>query len=775
MTALLSPRRPHTRGRLHAGPLVLLVGLLLAGLRAELRAQTPRPAAGERTESVGRTGASGLAGTVHSRSDEGVRPLPAASVEIIGTELRRSVLTDELGRYAITGLPEGAIQVRVSHPGHAAVTVHVRLVRDASLSLDLELELVPVELPGLLVASEGVRPSDPSAPSDPTLGPEPDLAVEMLDVGPGLAAAGIANAVGALPGNDPADPSDVLFMRGSTTELKLVLLDGVPVVTPFQVGGLLRSFEPGVLQSARFHLGGAPARYDGGLTHILDLRTRAARRDRVRASGSVDLLATTLAAEIPLGDRAGVLAAGRHLHDFGQAPLGGARPYGYDDLLVSVDVEPASSQRLRATGFWNAESVRLDYTDAPALASWGNTAGAVTWEGTVGAADVTLSAGGSRYEAVLPLSPSPTEADPDPSDVLASAHSERARFTARARWGDPGAPVQAGLSFEEIGAGFAAELVDDGTRSTQEGRRSVVGAFADLSRTLAPGIVLRGGLRADLFEGDAPRLAPRISLSWTVGPSALLTFAGGRYHQVVQALVVDPVAQPGSVVGADGALPVARADHVVLSLDQRFGSVVALGLDGYWKRFDGTRARDDRPLFNSGVNVQVRAAGGRLSGWVGYELSWFWSAAGSYSYSSDFAGRHLLSAGLSGTVRGPVRAQATLSYGAGLPSAGVPFGAQAEGLSADGPGAPILGGVADGQDGAPPPDDSFLRLDLEVHVDLEQEWGSHKWRLRPYVRLLNPLARRDALFYAWRPGSEEGAVPLAERPVVPIVGVAVTW
>ena len=124
----------------------------------------------------------------------------------------------------------------------------------------------------------------------------------------------------------PWGPSDVLFMRGSTTELKLVLLDGIPVYTPFHVAGLMNSFEPAVLGSADLLVGGAPAAYDGGLTHILDLRTREPRRDRVRASGAIDLVSASGALELPLGSRAGALVSGRGLHDLGEAPLGGRRP-----------------------------------------------------------------------------------------------------------------------------------------------------------------------------------------------------------------------------------------------------------------------------------------------------------------------------------------------------------------------------------------------------------------------------------------------------------------
>jgi hypothetical protein len=765
-----------TRSAARFAALTLLVGALQGPACLRLSGQSVPD--GE--AAAPRAGSSGVSGVVRSRFEGGVRPLPSALVEIAARGGVRSVQTDEAGRYSVTDLAPGPVRVRATHPGHADVTVSAVLVTGRTLELDLELALVPVELDGLDIVSGRTPEVGDAEVTDPSLRSDPRLALEMLEVGPGFAETGLAGAISTLPGNDPTDPSDVLFMRGSATEMKLVLLDGVPVVTPFQVGGLLRSFEPGLLGHARFHIGGAPARYDGGLTHILDLRTRSARRDRVRATGSVDLLSSTIAAEIPLGRQAGLLAAGRRLHDPGRTPLGGPQPYGYGDALVSFEADPGAGQRVHAMGFWNSESVRLDWGDGPARAEWGNLAGSLGWDGRAGGVALSLSLGGSRYDALLPLSPTPTEENPDPSDILAAARTERLRAVAEARFGDPTTPLRAGLTFEEIGAGLSAEFVDNGARAAHEGRRAVAGGYVDVVREVAPGVHLRGGLRADVFDGDAPRLSPRLSLSWALGPTALLTVAGGRFHQVVQGLVSEPVARPETVLSGT-LLPVARADHLVLSLDQELGESVALGLGGYWKRYEGTHLREDRPILNSGLDVRVRTGGDRAAAWLGYELSWFWSAGSSYAFSNDFAGRHLLSAGASGAVAGPIRAEVTLAYGAGLPSTGLPFGSVEDaGLSA-GPGLETLGGEqlsggsVDPRVGAPPPDESFLRIDLELHADFEPEWANHRWRIRPYVRLLNPLDTRDALFYAYRPRSDGGATPLVTRPVLPVFGIAVSY
>jgi len=770
-------RRPCRGGSTRRG-----TGLMLAALCA-----TPAlasPAWAQSPEAVA-SGAVTLSGTVRGRFDDRVRTLPGAFIEVRSPHRRFSTETDASGRYTLEGLPPGRLALRATHPGHRPVEVTVHGVGGRTLDVDLELTATPLRVDGVEVRAGAGAPSaaneDPDAPGDPVLeAADPELEVRLLEISPSLGETGIADAVQALPGNDPADPTDVLFMRGSSTDLKLVLLDGIPVYTPFHVAGLLRSFEPAVLEGADLHVGGAPARYDGGLSHILDLRTRSPRRDRVRATGSVDLLSASVATELPLGSRAGLLLSGRTLHDLGRAPLGGERPYGYGDLLMRGDADLASDHRLKATGFWNGESVRLDFGAGDSDARWSNRAGAVAYEGRWGDADLRVTAGGSRYDARLPLQPSATPDEPEPSAMLASAVSDRGRIEAELRWDGQAAVWRTGGSVEHIQAAFQAESLDGAEKSRSGGRTVAGGAFVETVRTLRPEVALRMGLRADAYSGTAPRLSPRVAVFWELGPEAILSVAAGRYHQVTRSpdARVDETLEAfaNDATTPDELLPVATADHVLLSLDQRLGSSVSLGLQGFWKRFDGLVGADES-VRNSGVDVRVRSTGERLAVWLGYGLSWFWSPVDLSGGATEFAGRHLLSSGVGGELFGPFRGEARVAYGAGLPSTSIPFGSQADYAAAPGPGTETLLGEGAGSESRAselpnPLDESFLRLDLEIHALFEPEWGDRSWRIRPYLRLLNALNRRDALFYAYQPWRPDSVTPLAERPILPILGLS---
>ncbi|MCH1571064.1 MAG: Plug and carboxypeptidase regulatory-like domain-containing protein, partial [Longimicrobiales bacterium] len=439
-----------------------------------------------------------LNGVVRARFGARLDPLHDALVELTTVEGRYTTRSDSDGRYALVGLPGGAARLRVTRVGHAPLDLTVRLPSTGTLDLDLELTATPMLLPGVRVEARGE--SDASAPDDQNVpAPDPLFELRRLELSPGVVESGVVDAVMGMSGNEPADPSDVLFMRGSTTDLKLVLLDGVPVYAPFHVGGLLKSFEPSRLASADFHVGGAPARYDGGLTHILDLETRTARRDRTRASATVDLLSSAVVLEQPLGDRAGVLVSARSLHDAGTRVLGGgSSPYGYSDVLGTLNADVGTAGSIRLTGFRNQESVVLDYPDGPGDARWGNRAITGTWRHQVGSAELQATVGASRYDARLPLQSTSTDDDPTPSTIVASAENARARVVLESGWRNRGLPIRAGLSFENQTLAYEADRLDESSRLRRGGARSVVGGYVDGSYTVFPGVTVRTGLRGDV-------------------------------------------------------------------------------------------------------------------------------------------------------------------------------------------------------------------------------------------------------------------------------------
>jgi hypothetical protein len=710
-------------------------------------------------------------------------PLPNVMLDLTRGLRQRTLITDSLGRYSAPGLEPGTWRVRALHVGYEGIALEVLVPRGGTVALDMELTSKPIALPPVVVRGLPLAVARPGAP--PTTREVGEVSLRALEGNTGMVEAGLAQVTRSLPGqSDEAEPTDVLLMRGSAADLKLVLLDGAPIYTPFHLGGLVESFDPGTLGGASLFLGGAPARFDGGLSYILDLRTRSPARDRFKGEIAADLLTSRFRLESPIPGGA-VLLGSRMVHGFGTPALGrGDLPYGYKDLLVRGEWGQVERIGAFLTGFWNGEEVRLDVGDLAFAdgARWGNLAVTGGVSGVLGEITGDLRAAVSRYDARLPVA--------DSLPLFARSRSERIRITGdlSSPWGD--GTLRVGASMDGLTSDYLARGLDSLGSVVHSGlglKGTSGGIYAEGTQPLGPSLTFRGGLRFDHFSGDGGlRAAPRVALTWLLTDNAALTLAAGRYHQF-SALSSPQVEETLTPAPGDSLAPapspqltVGSANHLVVSLDQILAPGLRLGLEGYVKNFAGVTGVADQRLSASGVDLRVAREGDRTSGWLGYTLTWFWASdEGFLGGDSRFVGRHLLSAGLSTRLSERTGLRLRVGYGHGLPYTAIPMAKETGSDAFNDPGGirseefnlngdNVLNeapGLAIG------PDEGFLRVEAEFFGSWTTWLGGRKSELRPYIRVLNALNRRDALFYHFDPWRDDTPRPLAELPILPLVGL----
>lgn len=694
------------------------------------------------------------------QSDPTGLPIPLAAVEADDGGHLVVAVAGKDGSYRLRVRP-GWQTLRVRHMEHAPLEVQVLVPAAGEVEMQVSLEHRPVRLDPVRV----VPPSDPRADSVVVSRTVLGIVVDhrtLEDNGLGAALAGPIQS-------EPDGEDNSLWVRGSAENLHLVLLDGAPVYAPFHMGGLIESFEPEVVGSARLYLGGAPARYDGGLSHVMDLATRAGRGDRHSLGGSFDLVSATARAEGPLG---GVhyLASARTVHGASLGRLDGQPfPYTFADGLLRLDA-PLRGGGLSFTGFANREGVRVDTVGAgDGFARWGNRAGSLRWRSRLEGSDVEVTLAGGHFAADVPVR------DRERLFVLRGS-TDRVRAAVDVVRTEGRVLFRYGGVFDRTWlTHHAADAEQDRDLIYARSTGSTAGGYLDAVWQPVPSVLLRGGMRGDAFSVDGSyALAPRASATWLVADGAALTLAAGRYHQYLR--VPRPL-DPGEPLRnyADSArlathLAVGAATHLSVGLDQQLASDVRLGLEGYYKRFDGLPPPDTVPLadHSSGVDVWVRRSAGRLTGWVGYSLAWAWSSELATGVGSRFAGRQTLSAGAQGRVWRGTLLGARFAYGGGLPIALDPemsLPNEAPTLSSGNVGstAPLSG----------PGPGPFLRLDVHASRTWTPRVAGRDTQVTPYLRVLNALDRRDGLFYRYFAASDSRrqVQPIGTLPVVPVFGV----
>ncbi len=701
-------------------------------------------------------------------------PLRYAVVEVImrssGDPI--SAETDENGFYMLRDVPAGRRLIRVTHLDHAAHSVEVIVSAGVRVNVDIDLEFRPVRLPEItaraLPIEMGRRDTVSIAPPDVGT-----AAVRALEATPGVAELGLAEAAREVPGHEPIDPSDVLFVRGGAADLKLVLLNGAPVFAPFHIGGLIHALDTEMLQSAVIYLGGAPARYDGGLSYVMDLETRSGRESRQQVRASVDLLAARAIAEGPIAGGASYIVAGRGVHGYGTEPfVGDPFPYGYGDAMGRLDIDLGRDRTLTWTGFWNHETVRLDSLRSPdRIAGWGNRAGSLRYRAGMLGGQGVLTVAGGVFDTRLPVgSLRPLLTEGAARRWRATADFSRTIGSARLQYG----ASYDRLEFEQFVS--ARSSSGDSIVFASGTAGAVAGAYMELALSPAERIELRGGFRADRFSlQDGVRVGPRASATFTLADGAAVTLAAGRYRQYVRD-TEEPLAVIGTTLPSPGEsqrLAVAGASHVVLSLDQRLTDGFRLSIEGFYKAFDGLPTTVDGRAESSGVDVWIRRNQGRFRGWFGYSLAWIWSDEQDRSSPSHlFAGRQVVTGGLTGPVIGHGYFDVRVSYGSGLPFAAIPEPESGTPVFAMVPEAAFVSAAAEPLPSLPAaPDQPYLRVDAQLGRTWAAEVNGIAFQVTPYVKVLNALNRRDGVFYYYDRGAGTPARALAGLPVLPIVGL----
>jgi hypothetical protein len=743
---------------LAAGVVRMVSALLVAVLSASI-AQQP---------------AGTVAGVVRSEGSEA--PLRFATIEVVlPGRAPTSAVSDSLGAYVLRNVPAGRRVVRVTHFDHAPHEAEIIVPTSGQVTLDFYLELRPLRLDPVTARTRGGGATvarDTAAVNEQ--GVLSATGVHVLEATPGVAELGLAEAAREVPGQDPPDPSDVLFVRGGAADLKLVLLDGAPVYAPFHLGGLINALDVELLSSARMYLGGAPARYDGGLSYVMDLETRRGNATSSHAIAGLDLLSARALMEGPVGPRISYLLGGRALHGLGGEPfVGDPFPYTYGDGLARVDFDLGRVGQLTTTGFWNRESVMLDTLRSFEPAAWGNSAGSARLHTRLGRVGVRSTAAIGTFTTQLPIGGF--------RPMVTDATAERIRFALETDYIANAFRLQVGASHDHARYTYRAwpkGSPPDSALLHSVGEGDVTGAYVDATWQLGDRVLLRGGLRGDVFSiAPALRLAPRLAGTVLLTDRSALTLAAGRYRQHVraasQSLVFIGAAIPDTV--SSPPLAVAGATHFVVALDQDLGEGLVLGAEGFFKKYEGLPGSGGNSAEASGIDIWFRRAAGAVNGWLGYSLSWIWTLDPSGVRPQQIgAGRHLMTGGLTGPLPGNGFFDVRLGYGAGLPftaipepEAGTPVFSRAPSPSeasvrtaAEVPGVPAE------------PDRPYIRVDAQVARTWRSDWQGFDFQVTPYVKIVNALNRRDALFYHFDRGVDSPEPrAIAALPVLPIVGV----
>jgi len=447
-------------------------------------------------------------------------------------------------------------------------------------------------------------------------------------------------------------------------------------------------------------------------------------------------------------------------------------PYYFTDVLGKLDFPYGAGGDLSFTGYWGRDVLALNLIPASAgqtpvdLAfDWGNGLAGLSWRQPVGGATLEQHLSVTRFSSGLALTPNLVSYS-NPA-VLWSGETALA-FAA------PGhESVKLGLNVEHYDLRYAitnpAISSALGIRGTVPPaffntvyRPAVFAAFVDDQWQPVHALLVRAGVRAERVTGaNETDIGPRAAIKLFLSPDQAITASAGRYHQVVQSLSDQdlPISIYEFWVGANGRIPVARSDHLVLGYERWFGQERAMQftVEAYHKTFTNlirpAAALSSRDTGNAflpvdgtawGVDVLVRRHVGRVKGWIAYSFVKALRQSEGIEYPPAQDRRHTLN--IVAQSPGPLHSDFGLRLGFGSP---LPYTALT-GFWDHGIYSPTYGGFSNDSHTEPVGGPlNGARYPAYSRLDVGFRWHGHRWGLQwePYVDVVNVLDRHNVFAY----------------------------
>ncbi len=310
----------------------------------------------------------------------------ASGESIIGATIAingKSVASNLYGFYSIT-LDEGEYDVLVSHVSYLAQSFHISLQKN--IEFDIRLVSKAAAMNEVVIYS---RRRDANV-RNAQMG-KIDLSVNQIRNIPAfMGEVDILKAIQLLPGVRNAGEGNAgFYVRGGGPDQNLILLDDAVVYNTGHLFGFFSIFNSDAIKNVSLIKGGMPAQYGGRLSSVLDVSMKEGNSNRFQVDGGIGLIASRLSIQGPIKkDKASFMISARRTYvDALVKPFikkssnfYGSGYYFYD-LNAKVNYRFSEKDRLYLSGYFGRDVFTFNNKELSFKANipWGNSTATLRW------------------------------------------------------------------------------------------------------------------------------------------------------------------------------------------------------------------------------------------------------------------------------------------------------------------------------------------------------------------------------------------------------------
>lgn len=747
------------------------------------------------------------------------------SANVYDMRTKQGTTTNEYGYFSLT-LDADSVNLSISFVGYAAFTSDIYLTSDLNLNIQLDPNIMLAEVVILDKKSDEIVKSTQMSMIE-----MPIHQIKALPVL--LGEADVLKSLQLMPGvQSGSEGSSGLYVRGGGPDQNLILLDGVPVYNASHLFGFFSVFNTDAISNVKLIKGGFPARYGGRLSSVLDIRMKEGNLKEYHGEGSIGNVSSKFTFEGPIvKDKASFVVSARRTYiDILAAPLVLAvnraagnsdkfrAGYYFYDANAKLNYKISDKDRLFFSIYTGKDKaytrskqsyIYNDTTKTEAInfnLNWGNITSALRWNHVFHKklfGNLTAVYSKYKFETIQKY------------EFLSGKTIEEEYYFKYLSGIDN---VGANLDFDyrplpkhsvKFGANYLYHTFNPGGSSismkfggnsiTQDFSNKKIYAnefyvYAENSWDIAALLKLNFGVHYSGFAVQKrfyQSIQPRASARFLINDKMSLKAAYSHMSQYIHLLTNTSIGLP-----TDLWLPSTDSVRPELSKQAALGFVYNidnnwdLSVEGYYKTMSNLiEYKEGAGFFQLaqnweskleigegyayGAEVLLRKNYGKLSGWLGYTLSWSWRKFKNINFGEPFPykydRRHDISLVLMYEFNEKVDMGLTWVYGSGnAVTLGV---ARYNSLNLDyyNPGEYYYGEIEyfKGRNGYRMP--AYHRLDLSINLKKKTKWGSRTWSFGLY----NAYSRQNPFYlYFGYDNNKRVLKQVSLFPIIPSVRYA---
>jgi hypothetical protein len=285
--------------------------------------------------------------------------------------------TNQDGYFVVSNVPFGNYELNASMIGFSVFKKNITVESDKPIRMEIFLKEEVLESSEVIVTAERQKFERTIESSQISL----DL--REINAAPAFIEPDVFRTLQMLPGvQTSSDLSSALYVRGSTPDQNLIMLDGIAIYNPFHLFGIFSTFNTDAIKEADFHAGGFPARYGGRMGAILNVINREGNIQEVRGSADISFISTKGLLEGPMpkfkGLKGSWMISGRRtwldqLLNRAKIPNGSKNedgtnqyyefPYSFYDYQIKINLDVNPDHRLTYSRFYGDDVVSFSFSD----------------------------------------------------------------------------------------------------------------------------------------------------------------------------------------------------------------------------------------------------------------------------------------------------------------------------------------------------------------------------------------------------------------------------